>query len=372
MNQWIERANEFLPNIRIGKIQGPIFDIVDKDIVIGMVQSMYDRDFPSGAFDSFGFTIFDEVHRFGSKKFSGIFWKISTYYILGITATINRKDGTTPLLIEFIGPIIYTLTDRGKENVTVLGVTYTNKIDGELNAPYLKQELNYKGDVKYSTMIANVCNYKPRTLGIYKIIINLLESFPESQIMILCHNLCLLADLESIILENNPILSYGFYVGGMKKTALNETEKKQIVLATFAMAQEALDIKSLNILILASSKTDITQSIGRILRDKNTGQKIVIDIIDPNSTFNNQWQKRLKYYKSCDYNVYKCNKWENYLIEPNTPFSENITNKKTNWKQLYPKIPNKKCILNDDSSSDESFIDDQKCIIDISLITNKK
>ena len=40
VNQWIERIEEFLPNARIGKIQGQIIDIEDKDIVIGMLQSL--------------------------------------------------------------------------------------------------------------------------------------------------------------------------------------------------------------------------------------------------------------------------------------------------------------------------------------------
>jgi superfamily II DNA or RNA helicase len=38
MNQWIERITDFLPSARVGKIQGPTFDIENKDIVIGMIQ----------------------------------------------------------------------------------------------------------------------------------------------------------------------------------------------------------------------------------------------------------------------------------------------------------------------------------------------
>ena len=38
LNQWIERIEQFLPNARVGKIQGQILDIENKDIVIGMLQ----------------------------------------------------------------------------------------------------------------------------------------------------------------------------------------------------------------------------------------------------------------------------------------------------------------------------------------------
>ena len=47
LDQWIERINQFLPNAKIGKIQGQIIDIEDKDIVIGMLQSLSMKEYPS-------------------------------------------------------------------------------------------------------------------------------------------------------------------------------------------------------------------------------------------------------------------------------------------------------------------------------------
>ena len=45
MNQWIERIQQFLPNARVGKIQGPIVDVDDKDIVLCMLQSLISKDY---------------------------------------------------------------------------------------------------------------------------------------------------------------------------------------------------------------------------------------------------------------------------------------------------------------------------------------
>jgi len=357
MNQWIERATEFLPNVRIGKIQGSTFDIEDKDIVIGMVQTMYDKEYDAGTFDSFGLTIFDEVHRFGSQQFSNIFFKLSTRLMLGITATMQRKDGTSPLLTQFIGPVIYRITDRGKEEVRVLGVTYTDKTNGGVNAEYLKMEYDFRGNSKYSSMIAKVCSYKPRTRAIYTIIKNVLLKYPKAQIMILTHNLVMLGDLETIMIEDNEHPTYGFYVGGMKKKALNETENKQIVLATFAMAQEALDIKTLSVLVLASSKTDVIQSIGRILRDKGETPKMVFDMIDPNITFENQWKKRLTYYRKCDYEIYKSVGWDEYLKNP-FPLVENGAK---GWKFMGKKGKCAKGVILDEEDTDDTT---EKCNID--------
>jgi superfamily II DNA or RNA helicase len=88
----------------------------------------------------------------------------------------------------------------------------------------------------------------------------------------------------------------------MKQAALKETESKQIVLATFAMAAEALDIKTLSTLVMATPKTDITQSVGRILRAKHENP-VIVDIVDSHDIFQNQWKQRKRYYKKCNYRI---------------------------------------------------------------------
>ncbi|GAI84958.1 unnamed protein product, partial [marine sediment metagenome] len=107
----------------------------------------------------------------------------------------------------------------------------------------------------------------------------------------------------------------GYYIGGMKEEQLKESEGKKIIIATYAMASEGLDIKTLTTLIMASPKTDVCQSVGRILRTKHTNP-LVIDIIDQHDIFVKQWQKRRKYYIKQKYNIistdnskYFENKW---------------------------------------------------------------
>jgi hypothetical protein len=124
---------------------------------------------------------------------------------------------------------------------------------------------------------------------------------PNQQIMILAHNKNLLKYLHDAILHRN-IATCGYYVGGMKEAALKETETKKIVIATFSMAAEALDIKSLTTLIMATPKTDIEQSVGRILREKHSNP-IVVDIIDCHDLFQNQWRKRKTFYKKENYKI---------------------------------------------------------------------
>ena len=82
LNQWVERIQQFLPKARVGRIQGQIIDIDDKDIVIGMLQSLSMKEYPASVFESFGFTIIDEVHHISSQTFSNALFKIVTKYML--------------------------------------------------------------------------------------------------------------------------------------------------------------------------------------------------------------------------------------------------------------------------------------------------
>ena len=73
------------------------------------------------------------------------------------------------------------------------------------------------------------------------------------------------------------------------------------------MASEGLDIKSLSTLIMATPKTDICQSVGRILRT-NEHEPLIIDIIDTHKIFQNQFNKRKNNItKKNDYNIVEMN-----------------------------------------------------------------
>ena len=60
----------------------------------------------------------------------------------------------------------------------------------------------------------------------------------------------------------------GLYVGGMKPFDLHESQEKDVILGTFSMAAEGMDIPKLNTIILASPKSDVVQAVGRIMREK--------------------------------------------------------------------------------------------------------
>ena len=81
-------------------------------------------------------------------------------------------------------------------------------------------------------------------------------------------------------------------------------ETKQVILASFAMASEGLDIPTLNAEFLITPKTDVVQSVGRILRAKHaTTKPVIYDFIDSHDVFRRQWLKRRAFYRKQKYRI---------------------------------------------------------------------
>jgi len=175
----------------------------------------------------------------------------------------------------------------------------------ETDDAYSHVHLLWNGNPNSARMVSNVCEYKPRTIMIVKIIKDILTKEPERKILILSERRNHLLDFEKLIIENK-IATVGYYVGGMSMTELKNSEDKQVILATFQMASEGMDIPSLNTLILASPYTSIEQSIGRIQRQKADERKYIpltIDIWDNFSLFDKKGYTRQSFYKKNNYTV---------------------------------------------------------------------
>jgi len=327
MNQWIERIREFTPDARIGRIQGKIFDIEDKDIVLAMMQTLYNEDKVFNL-DSFGMCIVDEVHRIGSSQFHKCLYQLQPLFWLGISATVKRKDQMETLIHMFMGDIVYSIERKGDSFVSVRGIDYFTE-----DEDYNEVVTNHRGEVAYSTMISKICGYEPRIDLIVRVVEDLIMENSDSQILLLSHIRLM---LENIFIKlNEKGISVGFYVGGMKQVDLDETANtKQVVLSTYMMSSEALDIPTLSTLILSSPKTDIIQCVGRILRKKHD-TPIIVDIVDSHATFQNQWKKRKAYYIKCNYKIQKTN-IDSYLKAPreNNAMIQ-IDKNKSIWKTLH-------------------------------------
>ena len=263
--------------------------------------------------------IVSNCHHMGAEVFSRCMMKVNTTYTLGLSGTMERKDGLTKVFEMFIGPVVHKEKTESEHSVLVKGIVYS--VDDE---EFNETQHDYMGNPKFSTMISKLCSYSHRSEFILRVLAAELEMNQDQQFMILAHNKSLITYLHDAIVHRNIAGgSVGYYIGGMKEAALKQSESKKVIIATYAMASEGLDIKTLTSLILASPKTDVCQSVGRILRQKHSSP-LVVDIIDEHDIFMSQWYKRRKYYKSQNYKI---------LICDNKEYEEqNYSKDTTKWK----------------------------------------
>lgn len=320
LNQWKERIEQFVPTARIGIIRSTTIDIEDKDIIIGMLQSISMKDYDPKIFEDIGMVVVDETHHIGSEVFSRALPKMTSKYMMGLSATPNRKDGLTKVFKWHLGEVAFNSNSMKSFDVIVLRIKFTSN-----SALYSKEILNFRGHANLPKMINNITGYHRRNILILKIIQIMIKE-PNRQGLVLSdrrHHLTYLkneVDRVKFQFEGRQ-LTTGFYMGGgtgkKKEQELKESESKDVIFGTFSMAREGLDIPGLNYVIITSPIGDCEQVVGRILRKVQEVNPVVIDIVDDFSNFRGMGMKR--------YTLYKKNKFiiENMEIKDN-PSSPNI------------------------------------------------
>lgn len=310
LQQWKERIEVFAPKAKIGLLKAKIIDIENKDVVLASLQSVAMKDYDTDMFKEFGLLIADESHHLPAEVFSQALKKVNCKYSLGLTATLQRKDGLSKVLKWYIGDVVFKATKRN-DQVEVKFIDYYDP-----NPNYSLECVGYGNKLNVSKMINNICDYEPRSVFIVNEVRRLLEKETCRRIIILSDRRNHLERLHQLLTQND--IENAFYVGGMKQSELKASETKKVILATFHIASEGFDCPGLDTLILASPKSDVVQCVGRIQRIPQHLRKnvpLVIDVVDNFSLFAKQALKRLKYYKSCKYDIYGDNIFINQKVE---------------------------------------------------------
>jgi superfamily II DNA or RNA helicase len=327
LNQWKDRISQF-SNARIGIIQQKTVDIEDKDIVIGMLQSIAKDKYTPDVFKDFGFVIFDEAHHAPSKYFSKALPIISCKKSLALSATPKRSDRLEKILHWFMGDIIYKSKIEGNENVLVKIYKYNLN-----NEKYREYKLPFTGQVNRPKTLTKIGKFKKRNKFTVKILEEIMME-PGRKVLLLSDRIEHLELLKELLDKKNFATS-DFYIGGRKQKDLDEAEKCQILLGTFSMASEALDIPELNTLIMATPRRNIEQSVGRILRKKDHPvQPLIIDLVDQLNTFVKQGMARRGYYRKNKYQIKLID------VEDNVIHSEEDITNRCDKKKLYIPVNN--------------------------------
>jgi superfamily II DNA or RNA helicase len=304
LNQWKGEMEAFFPGLRIGILQGSKVETnpLEFDVTICMIQSLVQKTYPDSTFKTYGFTIWDECHHLGAANFSQALLKIQTKHMLGLSATPTRDDGLTKVFEWYLGPPVYWEKQR-EADATVQVKCLQFKLE---DPNYVDIPVDYKGEPVLARLLTQVIDCKPRNDWIVEQILDLMKD-PLRRVLVLGERIKQLEVFEQDLLAVNPLLTIGYYIGGMKEEKREAAGREaRVLLASYAMASEAMNIKSLNTVILASPRKKVEQSVGRILRERPSERKVpplILDIVDSHGVYQGQWRKRRAFYKECGYKI---------------------------------------------------------------------
>ena len=302
MDQWMTRIAlgdatiaPFLPGAKVGIAQGPNCDFKGRHIVIGMVESLCEKDYGEEFRNYFGLVITDEVHRIGAATWSLVPPMFKAKWRLGLSATPRRKDGADGVFHHHIGEVIFAAKEV-RMVPKIRRVWVTPSMFKVFHSPSFNPSL-----IKKTMLLRFMCASTARNTMIAEQVALAVKA--GRKCLVLSERLQHLRDLETILYkvwgDETSQPSVGYYIGGQEKESLEEAAKCKVIFATSQLVQEGLDIPSLDTIFLTTPLSDIEQAVGRILRPcEGKKEPIVVDLRDDHVTICRKYgEYRDKFYK---------------------------------------------------------------------------
>jgi superfamily II DNA or RNA helicase len=115
MDQWIERLKGFssLPHDAIGMIGGGRRKPKGQ-VDVALIQSLVRKGEVNDVVGNYGHLVVDECHHLSAVSFELVARRSKARYILGLSATVTRKDGHHPIIVMQCGPIRHRVDARSE------------------------------------------------------------------------------------------------------------------------------------------------------------------------------------------------------------------------------------------------------------------
>jgi superfamily II DNA or RNA helicase len=279
LQQWVDRINQFLPGASVHVVQGTksLQCAADHQICVAMAQTIIRS---SRLPTDYGVLVVDEAHHVPCATFVAVVQRTKTRYRIGLTATPRRADGMIALLHWHMGNVMVRIS-RGPSNST--STTYAYHVIRH-DAKQLSRPTNF------AVVLNDLAVDAARNRKIVQMISTALAD--SRRILVLSHRLAQVRELQRL-LDQPPDQSAfgpprcGVVIGSTKADERAEALANcRILVASFGVAAEGLDVPELDALVLASpcggSGTALEQAVGRILRTKWSSKRVV-DVSDFNS-----------------------------------------------------------------------------------------
>ena len=300
LNQSMNKAIEVygLSEGDIGTITGGKIDIGNV-ITFATVQTACKIDLKKYR-DAWGCVIVDECHRVSGTPtrvtmFSRVLSEVSARYKFGLTATPKRSDGLTLCMFALLGEKVAEIQKTEVSTTCPVEVRFV-----ETNyQPDYTEILNTDGTINYAAYINDVSTDKERNRQIAEEISKL-----DGTVLVLTdrvkHEALIARELRDFSIDARK-LSYEKKDGRQKMLNDLRDKRYKVLIATYALAKEGLDIPTLDNLVLATpqkSEGTVVQSVGRVAR-KADGKEfgVVLDVVDDCVMFDRMARSRKRIYK---------------------------------------------------------------------------
>ena len=287
-NQWEKEVKKCF-GYTAGRIGSGMFNI-DAPIVCGNIQTLYRR--MDDIKKEFGTLILDEMHHVSSPTFTRIVDEMPCRYKIGLTGTLERKDGRHVVFRDYFGD---NVMKPPKENYLVPKIdilkTEIRFLDGSYT-PWAER-------INHLTMDAEYVHGVAATAARY--------AAEGHKVLVVSDRVKFLKSCAALVGDKAVSITGDMDFAERERTMQKIKNEKQILFGTQSIFSEGISINELSCLVLGTPVNNdplLTQLIGRIIR-KVDGKKqpVVVDFNLKGKTAARQASARMGYYIKQGYEV---------------------------------------------------------------------
>ncbi len=300
LRQWQERLHAFLDVApeAIGCIGGGKAKPTGQ-LDIAVMQSLVRQGEVNPLVQTYGQVIVDECQHIAAASFEAILRQVKARYVLGLSATLVRRDGLQPILFMQCGPIRHTAERPLGAPETLELVSRTHQL----------QEL--PADLQIQELMRRLAEDQHRT---ERIVAEAIACWGEGRkLLLLSERTDHITAIAAALTEQVPnlFLLHGRLSARQRSATLTALQAlppdaPRIVLATGRLVGEGFDHPPLDTLLLTmpvSWKGTLQQYAGRLHRQQAGKNSVrIIDWLDLGHPITQRmWERRLRGYRAMGY-----------------------------------------------------------------------
>lgn len=287
-NQWEKEVQKCF-GIQAGRIGSGQFNL-DAPICVGNIQTLYRR--MDDIKQLFGTVILDEMHHVSSPTFTRIIDEMPARYKIGLTGTLERKDGRHVVFRDYFG---HNVMKPPKENYLIPKVHI------------IKSEIRFL-DGAYTPWAERINHLAYNEEYVHSVsMIAAKYAAQGHKVLVVSDRVAFLKACARLCGEKAVSITGDMEFADREKTMEQIKGDKNILFGTQSIFSEGISLNDLSCLVLGTPVNNeplLTQLIGRVIRDKEgKKQPIVVDIHLKGKTAARQANARLGYYMKQDYEV---------------------------------------------------------------------